>query len=73
MNVLHIVDDHGRIVLEPEGFFVHPANRYREIEVTDPEDPYGPPIYWGPAWEAPKVLAPGAYWWEYTDDDVYSD
>lgn len=75
MNVLYIVKKDGETVLEPEGFFAHPVNRYRDISVDDPEHVYGPPIYEGPAYLAPRVLEPGAYWWEYTerDDEAYSD
>lgn len=73
MNVLHIVDDHGFIVVEPKEFLAHPVNRYREIVVDDPDDPYGPPIYEGPAFMAAKYLTLGAFWYEFKDDDVYSD
>jgi hypothetical protein len=43
-------------------------NRNREIAVTNPEDPYGDPLYTGPAKDAANVLTPGAYWYEYTDE-----
>jgi hypothetical protein len=79
MNVLHIVDDpeFGR-VLATEGVFsgLPYATRLKEIEVTDPENPYGDPIYMGPAAAAAKVLEPGPYWYVFVEDhypDLFSD
>lgn len=75
MNVLHVVEDHGFIVVEPKGVFAHPVNQRREIQVDDPDDPFGKPIYTGPAILAAKYLVPGAYWyvWYDDDDEPYSD
>jgi hypothetical protein len=75
VNVLHVVQKDGFIVIEPREIFGSPVNRYREIVVDDPDHVYGPPVYQGPAFKAAKYLVPGAYWYVWADDDdePYSD
>lgn len=71
MNVLHIGPVAGGIHLMPEDDFLGTKNRFRDIIVDDPEDVYGPPLYEGPAWRAPSVLAPGTYYYVYTDEEEW--
>lgn len=77
MNVLYVIDHphYGKVVSTDGelGYLPDSLNRFREIEVTNPEDVYGPPLYVGAANQAAKILDPGPYWYEFVDDDVYSD
>ena len=55
----------------PFDALAHFDNRYRDIIVDDPDDPYGAPIYAGIAVAAGHFLPPGTYnfWWNNAEED----
>jgi len=67
VNTLHIISrwDTGISQVSWSAPFDKAYNRDRAILVDDPDDPYGVPIYDGPAWAAARALKPGIYtfWW----------
>ncbi len=74
MNVLYVVSDptYGKDVLTEHDEFMG-FNMFREIDVTDPEDVYGEPIYRGQANMAHLALPVGTYWWEWADNEDFTD
>jgi hypothetical protein len=75
MNVMYVVSDptFGKdVVPERDGIFSG-FNMFREIQVTNPEDVYGDPLYVGQANMAHTVLPVGAYWFEFTDEHDFTD
>jgi hypothetical protein len=74
MNVMYVVSDstYGKDVVT-DGDFFRGFNMFREIEVTNPEDVYGDPLYKGQANMAHLALPVGTYWWEFADDNVFTD
>lgn len=68
MNVLHIgpLPSPDLDLLEDSG---HLFYDFRTIQVDDPDDVWGPPIYEGPAYLAFEVLKPGTYHYVYTDEE----
>jgi hypothetical protein len=72
---LDIVEVNGWHVLSPKDrFFGIGFNRFREISVDNPADPFGDPIFEGPAWEASKYLPVGEYNYEWRNqDDLFYD
>lgn len=70
MDTLTIHTVNGWRVLEPTGRFSgFGMNRFQDISVINPDDPYGPPLYRGPAWAANRYLSEGVYTYEMEEDD----
>jgi hypothetical protein len=60
--------------------FIGDANSFdpyggsQQISVDNPDDPFGPPLYEGPAWRAYQHLAPGVYTYDaYDSGDEFVD
>jgi hypothetical protein len=70
MNVFYIPPIVPGIELPVDRAFTDLNNLRRIVQVDDPEDVFGEPIYVGPLWGA-KALPPGTYHYVYTDEEEW--